>query len=229
MSRGFPADAFLREREMISSRFRSNFKPATLLFRNQFPAQAPNLVSKRLVHGSSFDTFRFIQKLESDGFTREQAEAILTCLSEVMAEANSSIVSNSVPLSEYERTKYQQLAAYQSLQSEITLQAQNDFTLIRSDLNRVQIDMDKLKRRMSDEIRKIEASVRLDLAVEKSRLRDDLSLQELKIRDSASKIDSEVSQVRTNLETIKWEMLRTLIPLFCATGALMFSYLRFVK
>ncbi|KNE60523.1 hypothetical protein AMAG_18553 [Allomyces macrogynus ATCC 38327] len=34
----------------------------------------------------SFDTYKFAQKLEEEGFSREQAEAIMTSFSEVIGE-----------------------------------------------------------------------------------------------------------------------------------------------
>lgn len=40
----------------------------------------------RLLSGYHFDTFKFVERLETEGFTREQSEAIMASLREVITE-----------------------------------------------------------------------------------------------------------------------------------------------
>jgi hypothetical protein len=124
------------------------------------------------------------------------------------------------------------------LYNEIQMVQKNDFILFKNELHRIQTELDKLKIRIQEDLRSMQSEVRLELSLEKGRLRDEQSSQQLKIKEAESSMDEQVSNLKTQMETIKWEMFKTLIPLFCASGALFFSisffggirgYLRFVK
>jgi hypothetical protein len=77
----------------------------------------------------------------------------------------------------------------------------------------------------------------MELSTEKGSIRDKHAMQELDIKETKSKIDSDISSLRTvviyfliiKMETIQWDLFRTLFPIFSAAGALTFSYLRFVS
>ena len=60
--------------------------------------------------------------------------------------------------------------------------------------------------------------MRLELSLEKGRIRDEQSAQELKIKEADSKIDTEVSTLRTQMETIQWELFKTLFREFLLFG-----------
>lgn len=44
------------------------------------------MVPVRQLSGYHFDTFKFVERLEAEGFTREQSEAIMASLREVISE-----------------------------------------------------------------------------------------------------------------------------------------------
>lgn len=52
-----------------------------------------------------------------------------------------------------------------------------------------------------------QASVRLDLNLEKGRIRDELGLRELKIREVDTRIEGEIGNLRTTMESVKFNML----------------------
>ena len=68
---------------------------------------------------------------------------------------------------------------------------------------------------MKEDLNNVQSNVRLELSLEKGRIRDEQSVQEIKIKEAESRIDAEVSNVKTNMEMIKWEMFRTLIRTCC--------------
>lgn len=86
----------------------------------------------------------------------------------------------------------------------------NDFALLRADILRLSSEIDKFKVRQAEELRRVQSNVRLELSLEKGRIRDEQSTQELKIKEADSRIDTEVSALRTQMETIQWELFRTL-------------------
>jgi hypothetical protein len=183
-------------------------------------------VQKRSIN---LDTYRFVQRLESDGFSREKAEAIMTSLVEIVSESSTNLQNQSITKGEFEKLTYIQRVELNRLQNEVTLLEKNEFSLLRAEINRLEAESMKFPSRFGEEIRRIQANVRLELSLEKSRTRDEHASQEMKIKEASSKVDTEVSQFKTQLETIQWELFRTLFPLFGTGGALFFSYLRFIK
>ncbi|KAJ3114012.1 hypothetical protein HDU96_002656 [Phlyctochytrium bullatum] len=115
---------------------------------------------------------------------------------------------------------------FSHVRAEIQLLEKNDFANLKSDTARLAGELDRLRLRLAEELRRVQSNVRLELSIEKGRIRDEQSAQELKIKEADAKIDSEVAQIKTQMETVQWDLFKTLFPLFCAAGALAFSYLR---
>ncbi|TPX31842.1 hypothetical protein SmJEL517_g04921 [Synchytrium microbalum] len=177
----------------------------------------------------NFDTYRFVNRLESESFERERAEAIMTSLNDVVHESVTNITKNMVLKSEMEKSHYQTKVDFAQVRTELQLLEQNQYAILRADTQRLSAEADKLRRRVYEELRRVQSSVRLEMSLEKGRIRDEQASQELKVREAASRVDSEVANLRTQLEGINWELFRTLVPLFCAFGGLFFAYLRLVK
>ncbi|KAI8907499.1 putative mitochondrion protein [Powellomyces hirtus] len=185
---------------------------------------------RRLYSGvHQFDTYRLVQRLEGDGFSRESAEAVMASLSEVVSESINNISRTSVTKSDFEKAIYTNKVDFAHVRNEIQMLEKNDFALLRSDIGRLNTEVEKFRTRMVEDLRRVQSNVRLELSLEKGRIRDEQSAQELRIKEADSQIDTEVATLRTQMETIQWELFKTLFPLFCAAGALFFSYLRFVK
>ncbi|TPX62962.1 hypothetical protein PhCBS80983_g00096 [Powellomyces hirtus] len=192
--------------------------------------QTPVGVPSRHYSGvHQFDTYKLVQRLEADGFSRESAEAVMASLSEVVGESINNIGRTSVTKSEFEKAIYTNKVDFAHVRNEIQLLEKNEFALLRADMGRLNTEVEKFRTRMVEDLRRVQSNVRLDLSLEKGRIRDEQSAQELKIKEADSQIDTEVSTLRTAMETIQWELFKTLFPLFCAAGALFFSYMRFVK
>ncbi|RKP00211.1 hypothetical protein CXG81DRAFT_3440, partial [Caulochytrium protostelioides] len=175
----------------------------------------------------NFDTYRLVQKLESDGFSPDSAEAIMASLSDVVSESVANVTRSGVTKAEFERAVYQNQVDFGHIRNEIQLIEKNEFTTVRADLKRLSSDLEKFRLHMIEELRGVQSSVRLDLSLEKGHLRDEQSSQEIRLHEEDSRVETEISGLRTQLESVKWELFRTLFPLFCAGGALAFSYLRF--
>lgn len=153
----------------------------------------------------------------------------MASLAEVLQESIKSMHQVMVSKTQLERTLYNYKVDFTSLRSEIALLEKNDFALLKADLSRLLSEAEKLQNRVREDMNAVQSSVRLELSLEKGKIRDEQGNQELKIKETESKIDSEISNLKTNMEMMKWEMFRTLVPLLSATGGLLFAYLRFIK
>ncbi len=95
---------------------------------------------------------------------------------------------------------------FSQVKNEIQLIEKNDVALLKADTARLGADIGKTKIRIAEELRRLQSDVRLELSLEKGRTRDEQASQQIKIKEAESKIDAEVSNLRTQMETIKWEV-----------------------
>lgn len=80
---------------------------------------------------------------------------------------------------------------------------QNDLAMIKAENDRLVNDIEKLKQRLREEISRTQAGVRLDLNLEKGRMREEASGQELKIKEVDTRIEQEIATLRTAIQSSK--------------------------
>ena len=83
------------------------------------------------------------------------------------------------------------------------LMEKNDLAMLRAENDRLISDIEKLKQRLREEITRTQAGVRLDLNLEKGRMREESSRQELKIKEVDTRIEQEIAGLRTAIQTSK--------------------------
>ena len=75
--------------------------------------------------------------------------------------------------------------------------------MLKAENDRLVNDIEKLKQRLREEITRTQAGVRLDLNLEKGRMREQSSGQELKIKELDTRIDQEIANLRTATQSSK--------------------------
>ena len=98
---------------------------------------------------------------------------------------------------------YTQQVDFAQIKSELQLMEKNDLAMIKAENDRLLTDIEKLKQRLREEISRTQAGVRLDLNLEKGRLRDEASGQELKIKEVDTRIEQEIAGLRTAIQASK--------------------------
>ncbi|ORY85555.1 DUF1640-domain-containing protein [Protomyces lactucae-debilis] len=176
-----------------------------------------------------FDTLKFVKKLEAEGFSASQSQAAMRALSDVISESIDGLRMTLVSKEEQEKTTYTQKVDFAKLRSELQTLEKNDHSLVKSDQDRIISDLEKLKQRLKEEIAKTQANVRLDLNLEKGRIREESSIHELKIRETDTKIDTEIANIRTQLETVKFQMLQWFAAFIAGVGSLVLAFMRFIQ
>ncbi|OCF56452.1 mitochondrial protein [Kwoniella mangroviensis CBS 10435] len=175
---------------------------------------------------SHFDTYLFVDKLEKNGMTRKQAEGVMSVLAEVVEESIKGMESGLVSKAEQEKQRYTEKVDFARLKSELQLHEKNDLSLMKAENDRLMADVEKLKQRLREEVTRTQAGVRLDLNLEKGRIRDESSQQELKIKEVDTRIESEIAGLRTQIEQAKFSILQYLVGVATGSGALLLAYMR---
>ena len=75
--------------------------------------------------------------------------------------------------------------------------------MLKAENDRLVTDIEKLKQRLREEITRTQAGVRLDLNLEKGRMREQSSGQELKIKEVDTRIEQEIANLRTAIQASK--------------------------
>lgn len=110
-----------------------------------------------------------------------------------------------------DRSSYSSKVDFTKLRSELLSADANESTLTLASHERLSNDIAKLASRLRDEIGRAQASVKLDLNLEKGRIREEAKAQELKIRETEARIEQEVAGLRERVEGVKFSTLQWLM------------------
>ncbi|KAK5658868.1 hypothetical protein OQA88_1682 [Cercophora sp. LCS_1] len=189
-------------------------------------ARDPSL--RRSFHASAarrrdhhFDTLKFVQRLEEEGFTEDQAVAMMKVLNDVIEESIQNLTRTMVLREDAARATYTQKVDFAKLRSELLSADSTESNTTRTAHEKLTNDIAKLSSRLRDEIGRTQASVRLDLNLEKGRIREEAVSQELKIKETETKIEQEVAALRQQLEQVKFQTLQWLMGVCTGFAALL--------
>lgn len=176
-----------------------------------------------------FDTRKFALQLERQGFSSTQAEAVLKAVASVIDDGVDNLQRSLVSKEEFSRQSYQQKVDFAKLKSELQTLDKTDATRIATENERLITDIDKLRQKFKEELAKQQASVRLDLNLEKGRIREETSVQEIKLAETASRIDQELANFKTQIEATKLQVVQWLIGVCTGSFALVLAYIRLLS
>jgi len=158
-----------------------------------------------------FDTLKFVQRLKDEGFSEDQAVAMMKVLSDVIEESIQNLTRTMVLREDAEKSTYTQKVDFGKLRSELLSSDSTESSLTRASHERLTNELAKLNSRLRDEIARTQASVRLDLNLEKGRIREEANVQELKIKETQTRIEQEVAGLRERVEGVKFSTLQWLM------------------
>ncbi|RYP10874.1 hypothetical protein DL765_007974 [Monosporascus sp. GIB2] len=168
-----------------------------------------------------FDTLKFVQRLRSEGFTEEQSVAMMRTLNDVIEESIQNLTRTMVLREDAAKATYTQKVDFAKLRSELLSADNTESNTTRAAHERLTNDITKLNNRLRDEIGRTQASVRLDLNLEKGRIREETVSQELKVKETETKIEQELAALREKLEQVKFQTLQWLMGVCTGFAALL--------
>lgn len=185
-------------------------------------------ISRRYLSSvTKFDTKKFVQSLEKGGFSQQQAETAVGIVNKAVNDGISLIAKNLVTKERLNLVAYQQKVDFAKLKGELQTMDKSEFTGLRKDQELLRTNLTNLQNRLKEEITKNLAGVRLDLNLEKGRIREESSIHELKIEDTFTRIDEEIANVQMQIKSVKTQVMQWLIGVSSGTAALMLAFVRF--
>ena len=175
-----------------------------------------------------FDTLKFVQRLKDEGFTEPQAVAMMKVLGDVIEESIQNLTRTMVLREDQEKATYTQKVDFAKLRSELLSADSTESSLTRGTHEKLTNDLAKLNSRLRDEVQRTQASVRLDLNLEKGRIREEANSQDLKIKETETRIEQECAALRERLEAVKFSTLQWLMGVCTGTAAIILGVWRLV-
>lgn len=183
---------------------------------------------KKLTYITKFDTKKFVQSLQDKGgFSKVQSESAVNVVNKAINDGIYSITKNLVTKETLSSTAYQQKVDFAKLKGELQTMDRSEFTNLKKELEQLRTDLTNLKNRMREEVTKNSAGVKLDLNLEKGRIREESSIHELKIEDTYTRIDEEIANIQMQIKQVKTQVMQWLIGVSTGTVAVMLAFARF--
>lgn len=158
-----------------------------------------------------------MKRFEALGMSRSQAEALTEHITEVICANKEALAATFVSRGDLERVTVQQEAKLSNMRTEVS-----------KDLEKQQGTMAAMKSDVRHEIDKLTASQRLDLNLEKGRMRDDLQALRDKSTTLELKLDREANELKTLIERTKTDTTRYTIYLISAAAGVAFTVSRLI-
>ncbi|KAM1030587.1 hypothetical protein ACFX13_035194 [Malus domestica] len=154
------------------------------------------------------DTLALVRGLEAKGVPTKQAEAITAAITEVLNDSLENVAHAFVSKSEMQQAVMLQESNLSKFKSEVQSSQEHHFTVLQRETEKLRGDIEKMRSELRYEIDKVTAGQRLDLNLERGRIRDELANQNAETTNLTNKLDREIHALRAQVETAKYEVIK---------------------
>eukprot|EP00475_Leptophrys_vorax_P032707 TRINITY_DN5082_c0_g2_i3.p1 TRINITY_DN5082_c0_g2~~TRINITY_DN5082_c0_g2_i3.p1 ORF type:complete len:191 (+),score=31.42 TRINITY_DN5082_c0_g2_i3:222-794(+) len=174
------------------------------------------------------DTLALVRRLEAEGLTAKQSEAITQLITEVLHESLETAAHTFVSKPEMQKAELIAEAAMSKVKTEMVNVQDLKFAGIHREVEGLKTDLDKVKNEIRYEVDKVTAGQRLDLNLERGRIKEEINVQTQELSNLSNKLDREINTLKAELESAKFEIIRYCIGTLVSVSAIGLSILRLV-
>ncbi|KAJ4872385.1 hypothetical protein Rs2_45949 [Raphanus sativus] len=174
------------------------------------------------------DTLALVRSLEAQWLPSKQAEAITGAITEVLNDSLGVVSQLVVSKGEMQKAEMTQESNLSKFKSEINSSLDHHFSLLQHENEKLRNDIERIRTDIRHEIDKVTAGQRLDLNLEKGRIRDELTNQNAETSNLTNKLDREIHTLRAQLEAAKYEVIKYCIGTLVSISAVGLAVLRIV-
>lgn len=169
-----------------------------------------------------FDTYALVVRLEKEGFTRGQAQAITSSLLEVIRGSIRNESKTLATRTELEKGLLKLQTAQKGAKAEIDQHKQASVrewsAAVRDEAARRRQELDKLTTRVKEETEKLAANARLDMNLERARSKEELRLTEDRVLAETKRIESLLISHQQEMLKIKNDVFKSMLTLVMGAG-----------
>lgn len=196
------------------------------------PPEENSLLASRRVDPTTvrqvyyFDTLAFTKKLESRGFTREQAEGCAESLVEIINTTLDHQGRHMVTKPQQEIAVQQLMSEIVSVKKDMTLLQKSEFSSLKTETEKMSIELSQVQGHMNDEIVKLKGQFSLDINLERGRAIEAHAENEKKLQQLHNKIETEIANLKTIYEVYRNDVFKYAGGTVIAVGGLLLGILR---
>ncbi|GMI68921.1 hypothetical protein like AT2G16460 [Hibiscus trionum] len=174
------------------------------------------------------DTLALVKRLESEGLPSKQAEAITSSITEVLNGSLENLSLSVVSKTEMQKSEMTQDSNLSKLKSEVHSSQEHHYSLLQHENEKLRHDIEKMRSVLRHEIDKVTAEHRLDLNLERGRMRDELTNQSAVTSNLTSTLDREIHTLKAHLEAAKYDLIKYCIGTLVSISAVGLAMVRMV-
>ncbi|AMD20187.1 HDL557Wp [Eremothecium sinecaudum] len=176
------------------------------------------------------NTNRFRQLLEDQGeLTPKQANAVVNIITEAIKGGVAHVSQDLASREKLTKLTYQQRVDFAKLKDQLLTADRSEIHAIQSEVERNRNDIEQLRNKLREEITKANAGFKLDISLEKGRIKEESSKHDLKIKEIQTGIEQQVSNMQTQIDSVKTQVMQWLIGVCTGTFALVLTYVRLLS
>lgn len=157
-----------------------------------------------------------MRRFERIGMTRNQSEALTEVVTEVLCRNRELLGETYVSAAALEKSELKAEAAIAGFRAEVLKSQELQAATSTRETERLQANLDKVKSEIRYEVDKLTASQRLDLNLEKGRMRDELQSLRDKSNELEIKVDKEVNSLKAAMEQSKNDTVKYMLGVVMA-------------
>ncbi|XP_020218918.1 protein FMP32, mitochondrial isoform X3 [Cajanus cajan] len=121
-----------------------------------------------------------------------------------------------------------QEANLSKFKTEVQSSQEHHFSLLQRETEKLLGDIEKMRSELRYEIDKVTAGQRLDLNLERGRIRDELANQSAETSNLTNKLDREIHELRAQLEAAKYDVIKYCIGTLVSISAVGLAVIRII-
>jgi hypothetical protein len=174
------------------------------------------------------NTLDLARKFEASGLERAAAEQLTEHITATFVLDRLRLSEKFVARVDLDRLLSEQEARSAGFRAELVQKQEAHLATLHKDLERQQAFLDKMRAETRHEIDKLTSAQRLDLNLEKGRMRDDLQHMRDRATDLELKMDREINELKATVEKAKNDTIKTVIGILGTFSAVVFTVTRLI-
>ncbi|XP_038974737.1 protein FMP32, mitochondrial-like isoform X1 [Phoenix dactylifera] len=172
------------------------------------------------------DTLALFRRLEAQGVLSKHAEAITSTITQVLNDSLDNVAQTFVSKGEMQKSEMTQDSNLSKFKSQVQSSQEHHFSLLQRETEKLKGDIEKMRSELRYEIEKVTAGQRLDLNLERGRMRDELAKQNAETTHLTSKLIREIHALRARLEAAKYDVIKYCIGTLVSISAVGLAIVR---
>ncbi|KAF8974251.1 hypothetical protein BDZ97DRAFT_1772616 [Flammula alnicola] len=154
-----------------------------------------------------FHTHAFFRALEKT-FPEQTARSLMRATRALLVDRIGRVRREGLTVKDLDNQAYLFRAALSELRAEMTMSTKNDSASIRAATTALRREVDLLDVKMKEDIGNLKHEIQMELDSRKNEAKADLKRQDISIEELLNKAIVSVSDLRTDVEEIKWDNMR---------------------